>query len=97
ALNARLDGHGVAREGAPPSDLSLEVVATEKEIAAALQANRGGQPLVSLDARAGVPIAALIAADPAVMERAPLSIEGTINPLSLAEWLPPRTDEEDRK
>ncbi|HYV44563.1 MAG TPA: translocation/assembly module TamB domain-containing protein [Myxococcaceae bacterium] len=88
ALDAHVEGHGVAFRKAAPADLSLDVVAGARDVAAAVHARRGATSLADLTARLGAPLGALASADQAMMERTPLWVEGTVGPLDLSEWMP---------
>ncbi|HEY8206298.1 MAG TPA: translocation/assembly module TamB domain-containing protein [Myxococcaceae bacterium] len=92
-LSARMEGRGVAFGKAPPSDVSVDVVADERSVAAGLRARRGEQALADLTARIGAPIRVL--AQGSDFERTPLVVDGTVGPISLEEWLPPPEPDRD--
>ncbi|HVE86649.1 MAG TPA: translocation/assembly module TamB domain-containing protein [Myxococcales bacterium] len=92
-VNAHLEGHGIARGQAPPADLFVDVVADERDTAAAIRASRGSQVLADVTARVGAPLRDL--ASGAAVERVPLAVDGTVGPISLAEWIPPPAPEGD--
>jgi translocation and assembly module TamB len=91
-FTAHLDGRQVRVRNAPPSELAVHLVSTDRRTDAALTARRGAAELARLTASLEAPLGDL--GDAARLEQAALTLDGQVHSLSLAEWIPVQPDPE---